>query len=438
MERTRVTVVGGGFGGLFVASELLARGVDDLVVLDGNPAPGGVARTICRDGYELEPGVGTVMLPHPHLTPVLDHAGVALTPAIDAGTRYVYTRGRLVAVPSSPRALLAPLVPWPAKLRAAGEPFIRTPPRSADESIAEFLARRLGDGMGATLAWLAASGVFAGDPRRLSMASSFPAFPALEQLGGSIVGGGVKRFRRRAPGARRPTSHVPPKGGMAAIAEAIATRLGDSYRPDSPVESVRPAGDGWEVRGPVNHHADHVVLATSPPVAAGLLEGTLADRLDRAVSAPVVVVGIGADRSGFELPPGFGVLTGPAAGTATLGILFESSYAPHRAPTGKALVKAIVGGATRREVIEWDDDRVVATVREDLRQILGLEVSPSFVEIIRHPRGIPQYEVGHGAWLAEVAMATPPGLHLTGWGYRGVGVAHLATNAVRLAESITT
>lgn len=438
MEHTRVTVVGGGFAGLFTASELLARGVEELVLLDANPAAGGVARTIRRDGYELEPGVGTVMLPHPHLTPVLEQAGVELTPAIDAGTRYVYTRGRLVAVPSSPQALLAPLVTWPAKLRAAQEPFVRTPPRSADESIAEFLTRRLGVGMGTTLAWLAASGVFAGDPHRLSMVSSFPAFPALEDLGGSIARGGIKRFRRRDPGARRPTSHVPPKGGMAVVAETFATRLGDRYRPGSPVESIRPTGDGWEVRGSTDFESDHVVLATSPAVAVGLLEGTLADRLGRAVSAPVVVVGLGADRSALELPPGFGVLTGPTAGTATLGILFESGYAPHRAPAGKALVKAIVGGATRREVIEWDDDRIVATVREDLHRILDVDVCPSFIEVARHPRGIPQYEVGHGRWLEEVARATPPGLHLTGWGYRGVGIAHLAADAVRIADSLST
>ena len=435
--KTRVTVIGGGLAGLFTASELLAAGIDDIVVLDRDGQPGGVARTIRRDGYELEPAATTLLLPKPHLTEVLDHLGAEVAPAVDGGTRYIYTRGRLIALPSSPKALLAPVVPWSAKLRAVAEPLVRTRASSSDESLDDFMRRRLGTGLGTTMAWVAASGVFAGDPKRLSARSAFPAFPALEDAAGSIVRGGLRRLRSRPPGSVRPTAHIP-VGGMSALAGKAAALLGDRYRPGTVVESVRRSEHGWTITGTDPFESEHIVIALRPSDAATIVEGDLKEPLERAATAPVVVVGLGGPSEHFPLPAGFGVLTGPDASTTVLGILFESSYAPRRAPVGHSLAKVIAGGATRPEVVEWDDDRIINQISGDVSRILGIEPDPSFVEIVRHRTGIPQYEVGHSAWLADLDRLSGPNLHLTGWGYRGVGVGHIAADAVRIATHIAT
>ncbi|MDX1691932.1 MAG: protoporphyrinogen oxidase [Acidimicrobiia bacterium] len=438
MAEAQVAVVGGGLAGLFTASELIATGVDDLVVLDDGEAPGGVARTIDRDGFSLEPAAGTLLLPHPHLSPVLERLGAEVEPAVDAGLRYVFTRGRLVALPSSPKAAFAPIAPWRAKLRAAAEPFIRKPPPSEDETLDSFMRRRLGDRMGRLVAWVAASGVFAGDPHRLSARAAFPAITSLEAEAGSIVRGALRRLRSRPRGAPRPTSHVP-VGGMTALAETAARRLGTRLQQGRAVDAVRRSGGRWEVSGGDDTiEADHVVLACRPQTAGRLLGGAFEPLLARAVTAPVVVVGLGGLSADLPLPPGFGALAGPDAGTATLGVLFESSYAPRRAPEGSSLAKVIAGGATRPDVVGWDDDRLVEHLSAEVAQILGSEIDPSFVEVVRHEAGIPQYEPGHLDWLERVDEITAehPGLHLTGWGYRGVGVAHLAADATRVARTI--
>ena len=434
----RVAVIGGGLAGLFTASELMSAGIEDMVVLDEWAKPGGLTRTIQRGGYSLEPAAGTLLLPHPHLSPLLARIGVDVVPAKpSAATRYAYTRGRLVALPASPKALFAPLVPLTAKLRAAAEPFVRTPAQSEDESLDAFLRRRLGDGLGGMLAWLAASGVFAGDPTRLSARAAFPTLAALEGDAGSIIRGGLRRFRQRRPGATRPTRHVP-VGDMTALAETAARDLGERFRGAFTVASLHRDGSGWLVEGPETIRADHVVVASRPQAAAALVGGDLGAVLGRAVSAPVVVVGLGGPTDRVRLPPGFGVLTGPDAGTASLGVLFESSYAPGRAPQGHALAKVIAGGARRPELIDWDDSRIIEHVRGEVEHILGTDIEPSFVEIVRHRAGIPQYEIGHGAWLAEIdrRLGDRPGLHLTGWGYRGVGVGHLAADAVATAGRV--
>lgn len=429
----RVAIVGGGFAGLFTASRLLASGVDDVVVLEASDDPGGVARSVSRDGYVLEPGAGSFMLPHPHLSMVLEEGGVV--PATGAARiRHVWTGTRLVTPSAGPGGLLAPIVPVRAKLRGLLEPLVSEPPGDNDESLDRFCRRRLGDTLGRTVAWLAASGVFAGDPARLSAQAAFPALTGLVRMEGSLVGGGIHRMRNRPPDAVRPSVHVPATT-MAALAAQMAKRLGERFRPGHRVEAVRHRRDGWTISGSEQVKADQLVLTVAPHVAAGLVDGSLADALHGSEAAPVVVVGLG----GFELsiPAGFGILTGPDAGTATRGILLESSYAPHRAPEGASLMKVIAGGAPGRSLPDADDTTVVEAIGGEVAHILRADIDVSFTEVIRHRRGIPQYVIGHGRWLSAVESATPESMHLTGWGYRGVGIAHLATDAVRIAETIT-
>ncbi|MGH3649252.1 MAG: protoporphyrinogen oxidase [Acidimicrobiia bacterium] len=434
----RVAVVGGGLAGLFAASALIARGVDDLLVLDRAAKPGGVARTIHRDGYALEPAVGTLKLPHPHLSPILERSGVEVMRAhMGSSIRYVYTRDRLVGFPPSPKALFAPLVPLSAKLRGAIEPLVRDRTGSEEESLDSYMRRRFGDRLGGMLAWLAASGVYAGDPARLSATGSFPGLSTVGDRAGSILIGGLRHLRTRERGMPRPTSHLP-VGGMSGLAESIASSLGERFRAGSEVGSVTLGPTGWIVESTGTIHAEQVVLAVPPHVAADLVDDDLAAVLAGSVSAPVVVVGVGGSSRDVPIPDGFGVLTGPDVPGVTRGILFESSYAPRRAPKGHGLAKVIAGGATSPDVAGWDDEEILEVVIEETGRVLGVGLAPTFTEIVRHIPGIPQYEVGHIAWLSglERALAQRPGLYLTGWGYRGVGVTHLATEAATLARRV--
>ncbi|MBW3667025.1 MAG: protoporphyrinogen oxidase, partial [Actinobacteria bacterium] len=167
-------------------------------------------------------------------------------------------------------------------------------------------------------------------------------------------------------------------------------------------------------------------------------DAELGHLLGEVASAPVTVVGVGG-AGPQPFPDGFGALIAPGEALAALGFLFESSYAPRRAPSDSWLFKAIAGGATLPEVVGWDDDRLVGRVLGEAAVVLGRVLEASFAAVVRHLPGVPQPEMGHGDWLAGVEglLSDRPGLHLTGWGYRGVGVAHLATDAVRVAEAIS-
>lgn len=427
--------MGGGLAGLFLASELMSLGVEDLVLVEESPAPGGVARTVKRNGFALEPGAGSFLLPHDRLGPILDRAGVESVPAADAGVRHVFTGGRLVEVAATPRMLTTPLLSWPAKLRALGEVLVpaRTDP---DESIAAFCRRRFGGEAGALMAWLMASGVYAGDPERLAVGAAFPGVAEMERAGGSVIRSAVGRRRARHSEAPTPRLHVP-VGGMAALAERIAATLGERFRPGFGVGSVEKDGERWVVSGSESLITDRVVLAIPPHRAAMIADEALAAHLVGATTAPVAVLALGG-AGPSPLPRGFGALVGPDEGMATLGVLYESSYAPERAPAGSWLVKVIAGGAANPQVMGASDHDLAARAIREAGRIVGADLSPSFVESVRHRPGIPQYEVGHLDWLRRIdsLLESRPGLHVTGWGYRGVGVVSLAVEAARLAREI--
>lgn len=429
-----VIVVGGGLGGLLVACEVARRGARPLL-LEAGPAPGGVASTIRSDGFLLEPAAGSFLLPHPQLTPILDSAGATVVPAHAAsGRRFVYNDGRLFEL-AGPAALATGLVSGRGKLRILREPWVRPPAAPADESLRSFFERRFGPEFGRLGATLMAHGVYAGDPDRLSARAAFPAFVELEDAAGSLVRGGLRRRRSRPQHAARARVHVAPDG-MAGLAGELAAYLGDGFRAESPVEAVRQEGDRWVVEGADVVSAPAVVIALAPSQAAQLAPGPVASVLRQASAAPVAVVGLGGPSADVPAPNGFGALTGPDAGVRLLGLLFESSYAPGRAPARHRLLKAIYGGAADPSVLALSDPQLVELAIEETGRMLGVVPQPSWTRVVRHVPGIPQYDVGHLAWLDRLDAASSefPGLHLAGWGYRGIGVTSLAKHAAALGD----
>ena len=432
-----VIVVGAGLGGLLVACEVTRRGGRPLV-LEARPSPGGVAATVRDGGYLLEPAAGSFLLPHPQLTPILEAAKVSLVPAHDtAHRRYVYDRETLFEL-AGPAAVVTGLVSPGGKLRMLKEPWVKPPAHITDDSLRTFFERRFGPEVGRLGATLMAHGVFAGDPERLSARAAFPALVELEDRAGSLVRGGFARARARPKGAPRPNVHVAPDG-MAALAAELGASLGDAFRPNWPVEQVRRDGGQWMVSGEAgDERAPAVVIALAPAAAARVVPEPLSALLGQAMAAPVAVVGLGGTSADVPAPAGFGALTGPDSNVHLLGLLFESSYAPGRAPLRHRLLKGIFGGAADPEVLERTDRQLIDLAIEETARILGVMPQPSWTRVIRHTQGIPQYDVGHLAWLDRLDAATAElgGLHLAGWGYRGIGLSSLAKHAGQLGETL--
>jgi oxygen-dependent protoporphyrinogen oxidase len=454
-------VVGAGISGLAAAFRLVRAGLR-VAVLEALPRPGGALVTHETAGFRFEFGPNTVLESDPSLPALIRDCGLGgerLVAAPAARRRWVWHDGRLRELPAGPLGfLLSPLFPPAAKLRLLREPFVRAPPAppggqdEAEETIAAFVRRRLGEAFLERAVGPFVSGVFAGDPERLAVRWATPRIAALEAEHGSLVRGAFARARTRA----RPRGGGPPqtaprgamislRGGLEELPRRLASEIGD-VRCGTACRAVWHDGRDFVVEqegGAV--HAPRLLLAVPADAAAALLDEATAGRSRLLAELPysaVAVVAAGYRRQDVAHPlDGFGFLRATGAGGAglrVLGCLFTSSLFPGRAPEGCVALTAFLGGRTDPEAAAWSDERLGAAVQEDLGRALGVRGEPLARVVRRWPRAIPQYEQGHGRFVALQAELERqlPGLHLAGNYLHGISVADCVRNATALAERI--
>ncbi|QRK09096.1 protoporphyrinogen oxidase [Archangium violaceum] len=450
-----VVIIGGGISGLALAHGLRARGTE-VTLLEAGPKLGGNIQTLSRDGFIIEAGPNSFVDREPTLRQLAASLGIegrirTADPA--AKRRYIYSRGKLREVPSSPPALLkSDVVPLGAKLRMMGELFTRRAP-DGDESLADFGRRHVGRTATAVLVDAMQTGIYAGDVEALSVGAVFPKVVELEKQHRSLVLGMVrtqKAARKALPpgeGAPKPSGAVSSfDGGLGVLVDALARSLGTAARTGVRVEGLRREGNGWRLA--VEEHgqraeltADRVVLAVPAYVAAKLLrplDETLAARVEGIAYAPVAVVHLGFAPGSLPPPDGFGFLVPTLERRRVLGVIHASSTFPWRAEGGRILLTCMVGGAKRPDLVELDDAALVTLAREELRELAGVTAEPSFTEVFHWKRGIPQYNVGHLERVAAIdeGVARLPGLYLTGNAYKGVGLTDCIRNANALVDTL--
>ncbi len=436
-----VAVVGAGVSGLAAATEAARLGLE-VLCLDAADSPGGCIRTLRKDGFLFELGPNTVLDNAPELSLLVEAAGLGGS-RIEASplsrNRFVVKRGKLVPLPMSPPALVAsPLFSLGAKLRILREPWVKPAPAEKEETIAEFTRRRLGPEILEFAVQPFVSGVYAGDPDRLSVRHALPKLAALEREHGSLIRGAIRKRSGPAPKARI----VSFRSGLDALPRALAEKLGPRFRPGALVRRVERGADGGfaiSLEGGETFAARRVVVALPPAAAARVVEAEEAPALATVPAASVAVVSLGYRRESVRHPlDGFGFLAPRSEKRNVLGCLFPSSLFPGRAPAGCVALSAFVGGALRPDLAEKGEREIEAIAREEVEDLLDARGEPVVAHVARWPRAIPQYEIGHGAVLERAARieAALPGLRFAGNWLRGISVGDCARNAFRVAAEI--
>jgi oxygen-dependent protoporphyrinogen oxidase len=447
-DRLDTVVVGGGISGLTTAFHL-ARAGRRVAVLEASDRLGGAIRTHEDGAWRFEMGPNTVVENDESVGRLIREAGLEAEKIValpSARRRYLYKGGRLVPLPGGPGGLLTtPLFPLSAKLRLLREPWIGKAPGDAEEteeSIAQFVRRRLGQPFLDYAVGPFVSGVYAGDPERLSVRWAVPKIHDLEQRHGSLIRGALAGRKGPAPGGAMISFRQGLEELPRALTRVLTREMGD-VRTGVACRTVTRIERGFRIEtsaGPLE--AARVVLAVPADAAASLLDAATAGAsrlLGEIPYAPVVVVALGWRREAVGHPlDGFGFLAPRKEGLRTLGCLFPSEIFPGRAPAGHAALAAFAGGRTDPEIVGWDDERILATVLDELRGPLGLQGEPAFHRIHRWPRAIPQYEIGHGRFVdrAREIEGALPGLRLGGNFLGGISVPDCIRNAMAMAKEI--
>ncbi|MBI3185987.1 MAG: protoporphyrinogen oxidase [Myxococcales bacterium] len=447
-----IAIVGGGISGLSLAHALKAKGREGLL-LEAEPRVGGTIRTTTRDGFIAEWGPNGFLDKEPKTRELVSALGLegrlrAAEPT--SKRRFVYSKGKLHEVPLSPPGFLkTELLPLSGKLRALGDLFVSRATQD-DESLASFGRRRFGHAAAETLIDAIQTGIYAGNYEKLSARATFPILAELEQRHRSIVVGMVKlqKEKRRAGEKAGSGALTTFEGGLETLVSALADGLRDSVRLGSKVTGLSLAQGRWKITSltdgtSVTAEAEAVVLAVPAFAAAELLrplDAKLAAELEAIEYNAVASVQLGFWKADLPSPiEGFGFIVPAHEGHRVIGAIYISSIFPWRSPSDSVLFNCMAGGAVRPDALGLSDEQLVETVLEELRQLLGVAAPPIFRQVVRWPRAIPQYNVGHLARVARIEEAAGrlPGLTLTGNCLRGVGMNDCIRNSAALADRIS-
>lgn len=453
----RLLVLGAGITGLAAAYEAVRlsekeRRPVEVTVLEGSERPGGKIRSETLAGAVVEAGPDSFITTKPDMLELVKELGLAgeLIGTAGPATVSVLRGGKLVPMPegmslAAPTRLLpfalSPLFSAGAKLRMAVEPLVPARRDKADESLAEFTRRRLGQEALERLVGPMLAGIYAGDPEKLSVKSTFPQLLEQEKKGGlarSLWLGGSKRT---APGGGF-TTFMTLKGGLSSVVDALAKALpAGAVKLDHGAQAARRRGGEWEVVTPRGvFTADALVCALPAPAAADALEGADPELAHRLREIPFVSTATATyvwdEKSLPAAPQGFGLLAPACEGFGLSAATFSSSKFPGRAAPGRVVVRAFVGGAGREEAAEAAVTRVEESARRELDGLLGLGgAKPLAAKATRWIKANPQYNVGHAERLERLSscLKSHPGLVLAGSSYTGVGLPDCVRSGRRAA-----
>jgi oxygen-dependent protoporphyrinogen oxidase len=446
-----IAIVGGGIAGLATAYYLQQKALA-FTLIESSPSLGGKISTDVQDGFVIEGGPDSFITQKPAAARLCRELGLEdrlVGTNDDRRKVFVLDGGRLRPLPDGVMLViptkftpfaLSPLISLPGKARMGLDLLI--PPRrtASDESLADFIRRRLGQEALDKIAEPLMAGIHVADPERLSIQSTFPRFVELERRYGSLIKGMLAqkaRARRNGNGSagRSLPLFMTLRGGLRELVEALAARLEGNVLSGVRVAQLErnpePAGgeryrlhleDGRDLL------ADAVILAIPAYAAAELVEPlqpALAAKLRTIRYVSTATVSLGFRRDEFEHPlDGFGFVVSRRETTRLMACTWTSTKFSERAPAEHVLVRGFVGGPRHEDLVSLSDAELTQLVRQELRQTMGVAARPVAARVYHWPQGNAQYDVGHLERVAEIeALAAGlPGLYLTGSAYRGVGI----------------
>ena len=450
----RIVIVGAGISGLSVAFRLQERLPDAAItILEQADRPGGTTWTVREAGFQVEIGPNGFLDSKPTTLTLCHDLGLGsqLVEASQAAgkNRYLFLGDRLKALPGDFRSFLrTDLLSWRGKLSLVWERFRKARADGTDESIDAFARRRAGNEAADVFADALVTGIFAGDPKLLSLPACFPRIAEMERAYGSVIRGfATEAKKRRAEGKRKPGMWSL-SAGLRGLIETLVSRLKHAPVYGVDVRAVEKAGDPdrplWRVRAAGNDAWDaNAVLLTCPAHQQANIVAPLDELLAGEIGGidynRVAVVALGYRRSDVPMAlDGFGFIAPENTRRDLLGVQWCSSIYPGRAPDDGVLLRAMAGGWHRPDVVDWDDSRLLESLRAELRLAMRITAPPIFHKIIRWQKAIPQYHLGHLDRVARIEkrLLQLPGLWLGGNAYHGVALNDCTEQGATLAARI--
>lgn len=469
-EKLKVVIVGGGISGLSTAwyLEKLAKAQDislECTVLEKSKRWGGKILTEQVDStsntsFIVEAGPDSFLTQKPWALQLARELGLdeqllgtndkkRHVYVLNNGKPVVLPEGVLLVVPTKFMPfVMSPLISPLGKLRMGLESFIPAKTDDEDETLADFIRRRLGNEALDKIAEPLMSGIYNAQADKQSIMATFPRFRALEKKHGSLTRGMIASRRQRAsapasPSASKMSMFVSFQGGTEELIHALVSQLQVKLQTGVQVTSIQKNNDDMyhvQLDNETSLDADIVILATPAFATADLVQSIAPHATDYLKQIRYVSTGtLSLAYRTSDIPDildGFGLVIPSSEKRPINAITISSTKFSQRAPDDHMLLRVFFGGSRSPESMELDDEALLEAVRNELQTILGIDAEPLFHRIYRWWNANPQYDLGHIERVSEIEKSLPDGLYVTGSPYRGVGMPDCVYQAQQTAEQV--
>ncbi len=460
-----VLVVGAGISGLTIAHELAIAKKYRVLVAEAQDRLGGAITSAKNDeGYQWEEGPNSFQ-PAPELLRLAVQVGLKDELVLADGKlpRFVFLNGKLNALPMSPpTAIASKILTWGGKIRLAlGAIGFARPAMAGEESVDQFFSRLLGKQAVERLVAPFISGVYAGDPKRLSAKAAFAKIFRLEDSYNGLLAGAILSAKeRKAQKLNDPNLPKVKAGelgsfrqGIKMLPEAIAAKLrdqGTAVKQQWTLISLEKQGEIYISKfdtpiGEETVRSRSVVLSTPAYVTAKLLQDYLpvaSQALNEIFYPTVACVVMAYPKSEFAYDmKGFGNLIPRTQGVRTLGTIWSSSLFAGRAPEGWQLLLNFIGGTLDPALAKLSEPEIIAAVHQDLKKTIlrpDTKAEPKAIAVHVWDKAIPQYEIGHLDRLATVEkeLQKSQGLYVSANFIGGVALGDCIKRSLQEATKI--
>lgn len=460
-SRPHILIAGGGISGLSAALELQDRGATVTLVEAGSRF-GGPLHTEQIDDYQVDTGPDSFLSSKPDGIALIERLGLqdrVINTRPDGGGTFILRKGRLVPLPEGITLLVptqfravatTPLLTPLGKLRLLLDYVLPARTSGPEESVGDFVKRRMGRQAFEQLAEPLLSGIYAGDAAKLSLQSTFPRLLDVEQQYGGIIKGAIAqrkaaKQRSTSPTAPRYSPFVSLEGGLGELIDRLVAELEPSdIRLDTALTSMEPAAEGYlaTLSDGTSLTVNGVILATPAAASADLIEqlipplATTLREIPYVSSATVSMAFRQSDVEGKQ--GGRGFVIPRVEGRKLTAMTWSSNKFAGRVPDGIALLRGFVGRAGQEETAFLPEEELIRLVRSELATITGITAEPVMAKSFRWHRTLPQYNIGHKDRLERIerTLSSHPRLAVTGSAYRGVGIPDCIGNARREATAL--
>lgn len=447
-QQHEIVVIGAGLTGLSTAFHLHRQG-RDVVILEKADRVGGQIHTYHENGFTFESGPNTGVVSFPEVTELFQmlEGSCQLEIARESSKRRLIWKGdRFHELPCSPvSAITTPLFRLSDKFRILGEPW-RKKGTDPDEPVGALAARRLGKSFYEYAVDPFVSGVYAGDPMKLTTRYALPKLYNLEANYGSFIRGAIAKAKEpKTDRDRLATKKVfSAVGGLQRLVEALSKDLRIITSANN--LKVMPTADGqWSctyngTEEIVCRKVVTTVGAYALPALLPFISEAQMQKMSNLFYAPIIQVILGVKNArGLDFPA-FGGLVPSKEQKRVLGILFPSSCFEQRCPDGGALYSYFIGGARHTDYLQKSDDEIREITLEAFHSMLKYpaDMQPDLLRIFRHEHAIPQYWSDSGERFAtiEALQQQYPGLILAGNMRDGIGMGNRIRQGATIANSI--